>query len=37
MATKSRSTLLLLSAVLAVAATGCSRAGASTATLPQHD
>jgi len=37
MATKSRSTLLLLSAVLAVTAAGCSRAGASTATLPQHD
>ena len=36
MATKSRSTLLLLSAVLAATATGCSRAGASTAALPER-
>jgi RND family efflux transporter MFP subunit len=36
MATKPRSTLLLLSAALAIAAIGCSRAGASTATLPER-
>jgi RND family efflux transporter MFP subunit len=37
MARKSRSTLLLLSASLLATAAGCSRAGATTATLPQHD